>query len=358
MMRPIFIMLILFVIAMLATLAVYFPFLEIAKRKNIVDAPSSERKQQKMPVPVIGGVTVFFGVIIGLCFFKTTVSYVNLIPTIGAMTLMLYIGTIDDILDIKASIKFLLEIIVSLLLIYGTRNLVRNFQGLAGIETMSVIPAIVFSVLVIVTIINSINLMDGVDGLSSGFCIYANSCFALFFFLIHDYTYAAIAIISVGATIPFFIHNLLGKDTKMYFGDGGTLMMGVLLASMCLNISSGKEFNYEPMDLSRFSVLSFCMAVLALPCFDAVRVMFERIIRGKSPFSPDRLHFHHILLDCGLTPIKTTLLELFLGVIPLAAFVIACLLSVPIWAQMLIVFAVSLLIVVLPSFLLRLRKGL
>ena len=94
--RPVFIMIILFIIALVMTWLVYNPILAIAKEKNLVDNPNA-RKLQKSPVPVLGGVAVFFGIVIGLCFFKTTVNHVNIFSTLCAMMIMLYVGTMDDI---------------------------------------------------------------------------------------------------------------------------------------------------------------------------------------------------------------------------------------------------------------------
>ena len=87
-------------------------------------------------------------------------------------------------------------------------------------------------------------------------------------------------------------------------------MMGVVFAAMCLRVLNGKGFKYEPIDLSGFSIMAFCLAVLSVPVFDTLRVMTMRIVRGRSPFSADRTHLHHLLMDRGLSPIGTTLIEI------------------------------------------------
>ena len=122
--------------------------------------------------------------------------------------------------------------------------------------------------------------------------------------------------------IPFFIHNLFGKQTKMYLGDGGSLMMGVVFAAMCLRVLNGKGFKYEPFDLSGFSLMAFCLSVLSVPVFDTLRVMTMRMVRGRSPFSADRTHLHHLLMDRGLKPVATLLVEIGMEI-----FVVLLLLS-------------------------------
>lgn len=354
-MRPVFVMIIVLLVAMLASWIAYFPCLRIARLKNIVDAPISDRKVQKEPIPVMGGIAIFFGIIVGLCLFKTTISTVGFVSTLGVMTVMLYIGSMDDILDIRPCIKLSVEIVASLLLIYGNRYLICDFQGMFGIDTLPVVPAIILSCAVMIVIINAVNLIDGVDGLSSGFCGFASSCLGLFFFITHDYSNAALAFTCVGALVPFFIHNVFGKKTKMYLGDGGSLMMGALLSSLCLSLLNGKGFKYEPIDFSNFSLISFCMALMSIPCFDAVRVMFERIIRGKSPFSADRLHLHHILFDRGFKPIHITIIMLLLNIIPMLIFLVLWKLNFSVLIQFIAVFFVSSLIVLLPSILIKKR---
>ena len=356
MMRPVFIMLILIVISMVATWMVYFPVLRIAREKNLTDAPS-ERKLQKSPVSLLGGVAVFFGIVIGLCFFKTTIGSVDLFSTLGAMMIMLYIGTMDDILDIPAWLKFTIEILVSLLVVYGTRSLMCNFQGVLGIERLGIVPAMILSCVAMVGIVNAINLIDGVDGLASGFCIFANACFGLFFFFHHEYSYAALAFISLGAMIPFFIHNLFGKQTKMYLGDGGSLMMGVVFAAMCLRALNGKGFKYEPFDLSGFSLMAFCLSVLSVPVFDTLRVMTMRMVRGRSPFSADRTHLHHLLMDAGLSPVGTLLVEIGADAVVVGVLLLCQLMQVSLCAQLVSVCIITFLIVNLLPSVLKSRLG-
>ena len=87
-------------------------------------------------------------------------------------------------------------------------------------------------------------------------------------------------------------------------------MMGVVFAAMCLRALNGKGFKYEPFDLSGFSLMAFCLSVLSVPVFDTLRVMTMRMVRGRSPFSADRTHLHHMLMDSGLKPVGTLLVEI------------------------------------------------
>ena len=349
--RPVFIMIILFVIALVMTSLVYSPVLKIAKEKNLVDNPNA-RKLQKVPIPVMGGVAVFFGIIIGICFFKTTVNHVNIFSTLCAMMIMLYVGTIDDILDIPAWMKFLLEIGVCLLVIYGTRNLMVNFQGLFGIVNMPLGVAIPLTVIGMVGIINSINLIDGVDGLSSGICIMIFCALGLFLFLAHEYSYAALAAVCAGALVPFFLHNVFGTESKMFIGDGGALMMGVAIASMVINILKGRELVYQDFvgNIDSLSLVSFCLAVLSVPVFDTLRVMNSRVLRGISPFHAERNHLHHHLIDAGLSHVKTTIAEIVMDLVVVLVWLVAFISGASILLQFILVAASTILLFIIAIF--------
>ena len=310
-----------FFIALVAAMIAYRPILKIAKSKNIVDNPG-ERKLQESPVPVMGGIAVFFGIAVGLCFYKTMINFTILFPVLAAMTVMLYIGSIDDILTIKPSLRFLAEILVAGLLLFGMRARVSCFQGLWGIENIPFVTGIILSVITFVGITNAINMIDGVDGLSSSFCIMILGSLGIICFLAHAFSFAALAAVSIGGLFPFFIHNSLGKESKMYIGDGGTMMMGTIISSMVITILSSECEFYEFPHWD-FSRIAFVVATLSIPIADTLRVMFVRILHRESPFRSDKNHFHHILLKYGLPPLGVAAIEVGLNLIVIAV----CLLS-------------------------------
>jgi len=314
--RPVFIMLILFAVAAAACEAVFFPILKIANQKGLVDSPNS-RKLQKHPVPVVGGLAVFFGIVVALCFFKTTVNYINLFSTLCGMMVMLYLGSIDDILDVRVWKKFVVEIAVCILIVYGTHNLMINFQGLFGLFRLPVPVAIPLTVIGMVGIMNSINLIDGVDGLASGMSILIFGCLGLFLFLAHEYSSCALSIICAGALVPFFFHNVFGKSSKMFIGDGGALMIGAAISSLVIVILKGRSLAYTGyfVDFERMSLVSMCLAVLSIPVFDTIRVMTARIVMGRSPFYADKSHLHHKLLGTGMSHLMICIIEIGLDML-------------------------------------------
>lgn len=300
-----------------AAWAIFKPTLKIALSKNIVDNPNA-RKLQKTPVPILGGVVVFFGIAVGLMFFKTMFYQTALLPVLAAMVAMLYIGTIDDISDIRPSMRLAVEIATATLLIYGSRSCIMEFYGLWGITELPLIIAIPLTILTIVGLINAINMIDGVDGLLSGFGIFICGCFGLLCFLAHDYSNAALAAVSIGALMTFFLHNVFGMKSKMFLGDGGSMLLGVMISWMVITILGGhfQLDQYQPgLD---FNLIALTLAVVGIPVADTLRVMFTRILHGESPFHADNNHLHHLLVRNGLSHLSTTLCIIGAGMLLVA----------------------------------------
>ena len=290
---------------------------KIALLKNIVDNPDA-RKLQRTPVPVLGGVAVFFGVVIAIGCMSSVVDCSGLPVVIMAMMAMLYTGTMDDILSLSPGLRFVIEIVVVLLLIFVGGYCIDDFHGLWNIGRFSYWCAVPLTVVAAVGIINAINLVDGVNGLSSGYCIMACLIFGTLFFLAGEAPMTILAAVSVGALIPFFLHNVFGKTSKMFIGDGGTLVMGVVMSVFVIAIlqNGSRVAAYVNPNVG---LVPFTLAVLSVPVFDTLRVMSTRILKGTSPFRPDKTHLHHMFIDLGCSHVATTLAFLVVNM-----FVVLC----------------------------------
>ena len=290
---------------------------KIALLKNIVDNPDA-RKLQRTPVPVLGGVAVFFGVVIAIGCMSSVVDCSGLPVVIMAMMALLYTGTMDDILSLSPGLRFVIEIVVVLLLIFVGGYCIDDFHGLWNIGRFSYWYAVPLTVVAAVGIINAINLVDGVNGLSSGYCIMACLIFGTLFFLAGEAPMTILAAVSVGALIPFFLHNVFGKTSKMFIGDGGTLVMGVVMSVFVIAIlqNGSRVAAYVNPNVG---LVPFTLAVLSVPVFDTLRVMSTRILKGTSPFRPDKTHLHHMFIDLGCSHVATTL-----AILGVNMFVVLC----------------------------------
>jgi UDP-N-acetylmuramyl pentapeptide phosphotransferase/UDP-N-acetylglucosamine-1-phosphate transferase len=202
------------------------------------------------------------------------------------------------------------------------------------------IPLTVFAT---VGIINAINLIDGVNGLSSGYCFMASVIFAIIFNMTGNTTMMILAVSAAGAIVPFFLHNVFGTETKMFIGDGGTLVIGTMMAMFVMSILHA-EANCTPLVLKGFGLIPFTLAVLAIPVFDTLRVMSTRIINGRPPFDADKSHLHHLFIDLGFSHIGTTISILSANFMIVVLWFLSYRMGASIEAQLYIVIALSILI--------------
>lgn len=306
-----------FVVAFVVVLLIFPKVLAVALAKNIVDNPDA-RKLQKQPVPVLGGIAVFFGLTFGFIIAMCFADCADLFPVYAAMTVMLYVGTVDDITDLSPSFRFLVEVLVISFMVIVSRCMINDFHGLFGVEVIPMWVAVPLTVFAAVGIINAINLIDGVDGLSSGYCVMACTMFCGMFYAVGHESMAIMAAVAAGAMIPFFFHNVFGKKSKMFIGDGGTLVMGTMMATFVLQTLDSQSPCAAECG-PNVGLIPFTLAVLSIPVFDTLRVMLSRIMRGTSPFHPDKTHLHHIFIDLGCSHPAT-----FVAILTLNTTVVLC----------------------------------
>lgn len=290
-----------FVVAAMAVFVVHPSLVKIAHMKSIVDNPDA-RKLNKVPVPVLGGVAVFFGIMFSLSIAGYYIEGMNIqFELIIAMMIMLYTGVGDDILQLSPRLRFALQIFVVCLMMFLCGIYIDDFHGLWGVGELPWYVAVALTIFSCVGIINSINLIDGVDGLCSGYGVFASMMFAVCFMLMGDVSYAVLAFAVAGAIFPFMLHNMFGEKYKMFLGDGGSLVLGFICSLYVMRIIQSGD------DVVSGSTISFTLAVLSIPVFDTVRVMVARIINHRSPFSPDKTHLHHMFISLGYSHVITAI---------------------------------------------------
>lgn len=331
-----------FLVAILSVHWIHPRLVRIALDKNIVDNPNA-RKLQRRPTPVLGGIAVFFGSVIGLGCASITCDCSELFIVVVAMMIMLYTGTMDDILDLSPALRFLIEIGTVLLLIFVGGYTLNDFHGLWGLNQIPQGVAIPLTVFAAVGIINAINLIDGVDGLSSGYCILTSLLFGVMFWYVGDRTMGMLAVVAAGSLIPFFFHNVFGKSSKMFIGDGGTLGMGIVMSVFVIRILRHGSMS-EVYDAANIGLIPFTLAVLSVPVFDTLRVMTTRILKRKSPFHPDKTHLHHMFIRLGCSHATTTLAILILNFFVVLCWWISYMVGCSIDVQLYIVLVLSILI--------------
>ena len=314
-----------FIVSLMLVACIHSRVVKLAVKYDIVDKPG-ERKLQKAPVPVLGGVAVFCGVAGGLIVASCFTDLHAMWLVIPVMAVMLFTGLLDDLFSLSPWLRLLIEIgMVLCLVIYGG-FCIDDFHGLAGVYAIPFWVAAPLTVFAAVGIINAINLIDGVNGLSSGFCVMASLLFGLFFYSVGNVPMVLLAGVSAGALIPFFFHNVFGQKSRMFIGDSGTLAMGIVMSVFVCEVLR-HDAAYALDD--HFGAIPFTLAVLCIPVFDTLRVMLTRMAHRTSPFHADKTHLHHMFIHLGCSHPMTTLAVLTLDF------------SVVVWWRLLVAMGVS-----------------
>ncbi len=315
----IFLVLVGFIMAALLGQRIIPGILVVAHHKNLFDLPD-ERKVHNRPIPRLGGVTffpviVFVMTVIGLLLYtylpmKLTFFHSDGIPEffglLAGLTLLYVIGIGDDLVGVRYSRKFLIQI-VSASMIPLSGLYINNFYGLFGINEIPFFLGIPLTLLLTVFITNAINLIDGIDGLASGLCIVALGMFGVTFALESLWMYTLLAFISVGVIIPFFCYNVYGnveKGHKIFMGDTGSLTLGFILSVMVVKYCMFHVGDEAAVD---GAPLVTAFSILLVPCLDVIRVVLGRIRRKANPFKPDRTHLHHKFLNMGFSARRSLL---------------------------------------------------
>ena len=320
-----------------------FPWaLKFARKHGIVDNPNA-RKLQRVPVPVFGGIVVYSGILMGGIVLSIWMwNWVLFYGLIG-MTIMMIIGIWDDQKDISALLRLFIEIALVTAFIVLTGVYIDDLHGLWGVDALDPWVGIPLSIFAGVGLINAVNLIDGVDGYSSGYGMMACALFGTCFWTVWSTTMVCMMLIMIGALLPFFMHNVFGVKSKMFIGDGGTLMLGMMM-TVCVFYALSSTQPCDKLDDEGLSLPAFSLAVLCIPVFDTVRVMMMRILRGSSPFKPDKTHLHHLFIDMGFSHLGAALFILFLNFMVVMIWLASWKLGASVDVQLYIVIALGLLV--------------
>lgn len=310
-----------FTIAILIEFIVLPRTLLIARKKHLYDMPDN-RKSHTDPIPRLAGIT-FLPVILlsflplsgiqAICNADSSSGYsaqsiIRLSFMIcGALPLLL-LGVKDDLIGVRYSHKFVIQIVSALLLV-SSGTYINNLYGLFGIYELSAYIGVPFTVLLIVYIVNSLNLIDGVDGLAATISLTAATILGVCLAANGSRTVPVLAFTIVGTLLPFIYYNTIARR-KLFMGDTGSLTLGYLLGFLAIHYSMQHPAGQAFPAASALDIppLIIAWSVLFVPLFDTARVMCVRASQGKPIFNPDRNHIHHKLLDLGCSHRQITLI--------------------------------------------------
>ena len=280
--------------AFIVTMLCIPQIIKIVNRYELHDIPDA-RKEHKVPVPTFGGIAIFLGTISALVLWVPVGSETHVIAFFFSIIALFCMGIFDDLKDLSAKYKFIVEIaIASLIAVAGIR--ITSFNGLFGIHELPLTAQYTFTVLAIVGITNAFNLIDGIDGLAGGLGFMSLMTLGIFLTLSGENALGMIAFAMGGALLAFLYFNF--NPAKIFMGDTGSLTLGFVISVLCIRLMQANIGSTHPV-LGNSPI--FTLGIVLIPVFDTLRVFTLRIWSGKSPFSPDKTHIHHLLTTRGFS---------------------------------------------------------
>ncbi|MCU1662161.1 MAG: UDP-GlcNAc:undecaprenyl-phosphate/decaprenyl-phosphate GlcNAc-phosphate transferase [Pseudonocardiales bacterium] len=333
--------------AAVVTFLLVGPVRVLALRLGAVAWPRG-RDVHVTPTPRWGGLAMLGGVLagVGMAYQLPALRLAfdnnayEMLGVFGAAVLLAGVGALDDRYELDALTKFAGQTTAAgILVIFGVQWTVFYVPwggGGTGVSGSMLIlgqeQGVLLTVLVTVALVNAMNFVDGLDGLAAGIGMIAAAATGLFAIGLvlrvgndpSAYSPALIAAVLAGACLGFLPHNF--NPARIFMGDSGSMLIGLLLAAATTS-ASGKMAIYGANGtdvLALFAPLVVLAAVVAVPLLDLLMAVVRRTRKGMSPFSPDKMHLHHRLLEIGHSQRRAVLLiYLWAGVLAFGAVALA-----------------------------------
>jgi UDP-GlcNAc:undecaprenyl-phosphate/decaprenyl-phosphate GlcNAc-1-phosphate transferase len=294
-----------FIISFTLVIITVPPILRVARAKFLFE-PSDERKIHSGSIPSLGGIAIFIGFILSTIIATDGYSFDSLKYIIASVILMFFIGLKDDLLIISARKKLIIQFFAAVLLITLGNVRLTNLHGMIGIYDIHYFSSLFLTLFAMIVIINAYNLIDGIDGLASGLAILSATVFGIWFYLSGQIQFSIMSFALVGSLAGFFLYNVFGIRNKLFMGDTGSLVIGLVISTLVVKFNEFNLLKTSTFIINAAPSVSF--AIIIVPLVDTLRVMIIRILNGRSPFSPDKNHIHHRLLSIIPNHLKVTLI--------------------------------------------------
>lgn len=286
-----------------------------AQRLGLIDMPDGVRKIHTVAKPLVGGLGMVAGILLSMLVFLPIAHYIGLLL---AIIMIATVGFFDDRHDISFKIRFAVQALATVSVMYFGGTVLHSFGNLFGfgpILTGSF--GVAVTIFCVIGVINAMNMIDGLDGLAGSISMVAFSAFGILAGLNGQTGLVFISVAFIGALAAFLRFNW--SPSKLFMGDTGSMTLGFVLAWFAIETTQGSS-TVSP---------SAALLVLALPVTDTIVVMFKRIRKGKSPFFADKTHFHHVLKAMGLDHRKAVIIMATASAISSSVAIIGTMLHLP-----------------------------
>lgn len=303
----------------------------VALKVGLVDYADGERKLHAGSIPLIGGIAMYLGFIVG--FLPTSMYYKpHFFWGIGIpFSIIIIIGVLDDLKSLSVKSRFFFQIIAVLIAAYIAEiqlDTLGNLLGWGEIQLHAF--AVPFTVLAVIGMINAYNMMDGIDGLAGSLALISFASIAWLIYMSGSSVEGAtLGLLFVGLLIPFLIENLTffsAPSRKIFMGDAGSMFLGFAIGILLIYFSQGNQQVFHPVT---------ALWITAVPLMDTIAIIVRRLLDKKSPFQADREHLHHLFLRAGYSHVGTLSIIVGLSVICAATGISGEWLEIPQWIMFL-----------------------
>lgn len=275
------------------TVLAIFALRPVAMAVDLVDRPGG-RKTHQGDVPIIGGLAMFLGVVAGMGVVPQ--SHAVGPEFLAACAILVTIGLVDDRFELSPWTRLPVQVSAAILMMVGTGATVKTLGQFPGgfDAALHGWMADTFTVLITISAINAFNMLDGMDGLAGATAVISLAGLGYLAWSGGLPSTAGVCMLIAGAVCAFLLFNVpirLNRPVRCFMGDAGSTLLGFGIAWLCIDVSQGSTRGAAPVTT---------LWVVALPLYELVWTTVRRVIRGVSPFRPDRNHFHHLLLRAGL----------------------------------------------------------
>ncbi len=280
-----------FLASLLATIvfiAILYPF---AIRIGFTDKPC-HRKQHKTPTPIIGGLAIYLALLVVLFLSKS--PFPNQNEYLVAATLLVSVGLIDDYKNLSVKIRLVVQIIAAIIMVTKADIRITTLGDLFGFGNIELGQfSTLFTIFAVVGGINAFNMVDGMDGLVGSLTLITIASIAEVAWIAQNTVVLQYSLVFLGGIIGFLLFNLriFGRPSaKIFLGDTGSTLFGFTVCWLAIGATQGDQPMMSPITV---------LWVIGLPLIDSVCIMARRLVKKRSPFSPDREHLHHLFIVSG-----------------------------------------------------------
>ena len=288
--------------------------IKVSEMKKLFDEPD-ERKIHVDPIPSLGGLGIFAGFVFACLLSISFTLAPEMQYYVAASLVIFFLGIKDDILVLSPIKKFIGQVLAAFIIIFKGGVQIKSMYGFMGIWELPEMFSLLLTYFTVIVIINSFNLIDGVDGLAGSLALVSTTMIGIYMVMANQPSYAVLAFSMAGSILAFLIFNF--QPAKIFMGDTGSLLIGLVNAILVIKFINVASAPSAIAPISAAPAIGF--ALLIFPLMDTLRVFAIRIFQRRSPFSPDRNHIHHLLLDKGCTHRTITLLLTGISLVVIAA---------------------------------------